>query len=241
MAVTAQTTQDWTVLLTADAPGPGTWTRVTGDGREVVVGDTQTAEDRWAPIGVPLVYSWATQAGVETTDPVTVDSDRPVLSSAIRPGGSAQVVAVSQQPVRWEGRSVAHEVLSRPDPVVTMAPPKYHTATLRLHTDGRDGTDQVLVLLATGAPLILRTPCRDAVRDCTLLPLTWTEDVVSASRPSGARWLDIDYQAVTTDPMVYGGLPDWSWETLAAVPELSSYDDVVAMFGTWAATARGPV
>jgi hypothetical protein len=241
MAVTAQTTQDWTVLLTADAPGPGTWTRVAGDAAEVVVGDTQTAEDRWAPIGVPLVYSWATQAGVETTDPVTVESDRPVLSPAERPGASAQVVAVSQQPVRWEGRSVAHEVLSRPDPVVTIAPPTYHSATLRLHTAGREGTDHVLALLATGGPLILRTPCADAVRDCTLLPLRWTEDLVSASKPAGPRWLDIEYQAVTTDPMVYGGLPDWSWEEMAATPELSNYDDVSAMFHTWAATALGPL
>jgi hypothetical protein len=241
MAVTAETTQDWTVLLTADTAGPGTWTRVAGDGREVVVGDTQTAEDRWAPLGVPLVYSWATQEGVETTGQVVVESAGPVLSSANRPGGSAQVVAVSQQPVRWEGRSVAHAVLSRPDPVVTIAPPTYHSATLRLHAADRDGVDRVLALLATGGPLILRTPCPAAVRDCTLLPTRWTEDVVSASKPGGARWLDIEYQAVTADPMVYGGLPDWSWQELAAVPELSNYDDVVAMFGTWSVTARGPV
>jgi hypothetical protein len=239
MAVTAETTQDWTVRLTTDVPGPGTWTRVVGDGVEVVVGETQTAEDRFAPLGVPLRYLWTTQAGVEAADPVTVESEYPVLSSAYRAGAGWQVVVVAQQPVSWEGRSIAHDVLSRRDPLVTVQQPRYHSATLRLHAADRYATDDLLVLLVTGEPLILRSPCPAAVRDATILPGRWTEDLVSAAKPSGQRWIDIDYQAVSSEPMAWQQPAEWTWEVLEAVPALGSYADLQAEYANWAAVARG--
>jgi hypothetical protein len=239
MAATATVTDQWTVRLDTDTAGPGEWTRSAGEGAEVVVGSTQEAEDRFAPLGVPLRYLWTTQEGVEAAAEVTVTADGPVLSSAYRPGAAVETRIVSQQPVTWQGRSIAHPVLSRRDPLVTIQPPEYHSATLRLWTSGRDATDTLLTLLNTGEPLILRTPCTAAVRDAVILPTRWTEDLVAASKPSGERWVDIEYQAVTAEPSAWPDEHEWTWEALAAVPSLTTYNDLMQQFGTWALVARG--
>jgi hypothetical protein len=194
-------------------------------------------QDRWAPLNVPLSYYWVDADGVQQTDTVTVYADVPVLSSATG-SGFMTVTVVSQPPLRWEARSQAHDVLYRPEPVVTIAPARYHSGTLRLHVPDLISRFSLRALLARGEPMILRTPCPGAVDDVTFLPLRWTEELVSASQPSGPRWMDIEYQAVMDNPFSYRPLPDWSWDMVNAM--YASWNDLEESYQTWADLEQGP-
>jgi hypothetical protein len=238
MAVQVWVTQELTVQLSAEEPGPGRWYRAYAGEPDLLVASTPLAVDRWAPMGVPLSYYWVDADGIQQyPETITVVSDRPVLSSATG-AGYMPVTVVTQPPLRWEARSVAHDVLYRPEPVVTVAPARYHSATLRLHVEGMVERADLRALLARGEPLILRTPCAAAVDDVTFLPLRWTEELVSASQPGGARWMDVEYQAVMDNPTSYRPLPDWSWDELEAAYE--SWDAVEAAYATWDAVEAGP-
>lgn len=227
---------DWTVHLTVQKPGPGKWFRAYAGNPDLEVAATPDAIDRWAPLGVPVSYYWVDSDGVQQPPPVTVDAPGPVLSSATG-SGTVPVVVVTQPPLRWEARSVAHDVLYRPDPVVTVAPARYHSATLRLHCPEPVHRGNLRALLARGEPLILRAVCRDAVDDVTFLPLRWTEELVSASQPGGGRWVDVEYQAVMDNPSGYRPLPDWSWTALEAAYD--SWSAVEAAYPSWADVEQG--
>jgi hypothetical protein len=238
MAVVVEVAQDYTVRLSVDKPGPGKWYRAYAGEPDLEVASTPGAVDRWAPFGVPLSYFWVDSDGVQQAPaPVTVTSDRPVLSSATG-SGYMTVTVVTQPPLRWEGRSVAHDVLYRPEPVVTVAPASYHTATMRFHVPGMMVRAELRSLLARGEPLILRTPCASAVDDVTFLPVRFTEELVSASRPGGDRWMDVEYRAVMDNPTAYRPLPDWSWDELEAA--FDSWDAVEAAYATWDQVEAGP-
>jgi hypothetical protein len=238
MAVQVEYTEDYSVRLVTEKPGPGKWFRAYAGEPDLLVGTERVTIDRWAPLGVPLLYYWQDADGLQVaSDPITLVADRPVLSSATG-SGFALVTVVTQPPLRWEARSVAHDVLYRPEPVVTVAPARYHSATLRLHVADMVARIGLRALLARGEPLILRTMCGDAVDDVTFLPLRWTEELVSASRPAGARWMDIEYQAVMDNPTAYRPLPDWSWEALEAAYE--SWAAVEAAYATWDQVEAGP-
>jgi hypothetical protein len=237
MAATATVNGDYTVTLTTDDTGAGTWYRAYSGNPDLPVGSTHTTVDRWVPLGVPVTWYWAGAGGVQQTEPVTVDDSRgPVLSSATG-SGMLHVVVVSQPPLRWEARSVAHDILYRADPVVTVAPARYHSATLRLYLPDPLQRANVRTLLARGEPLILRTTCRDAVDDVTFLPTRWTEELVSASRKAGPRWLDVEYQAVMDNPSGYAPLPAWSWTALEAA--VAEWDAVPETWATWADVEQG--
>jgi hypothetical protein len=201
------------------------------------LGSTPTLIDRWAPLGVPVSWFWAGAGGIDQTAPLTIDNSRgPVLTSAVG-SGMVHVVVVSQPPLRWEARSVAHDILYRPDPVVTVAPARYHSATMRLYLPDMVQRTNLRALLARGEPLILRATCRDAVDDVTFLPLRWTEQLVTESRKAGPRWVDLEYQAVMDDPSRYVPLPDWSWNLLEAA--IDTWGDVDAAWPTWADVEQG--
>jgi hypothetical protein len=237
MAAIATVNEDWTVTLTTDLPGPGAWYRAYAGDPDLYLGSTTTLVDRWVPLGVPVTWYWKNGTDIQQTAPKTVQADGPVLSSALS-SGAMRVVVVSQPPLRWEARSVAHDILYRADPVVTVAPARYHAATLRLHLPDRAARDSLRALLARGEPLVLRSTCRDAVDDVTFLPTGWTEELVSQSKKSGPRWVDIEYQAVMDNPSGYAPLPSWSWAGLEAA--YATWDDVEAAYATWALTEQGP-
>jgi hypothetical protein len=238
MTATATVNGDYTVTLTTDDAGAGQWFRAYAGDPDLLLGTAHTVVDRWVPLGVPVSWYWSGAGGIQQTAPLTVDDSRgPVLTSAVG-SGMLHVTVVSQPPLRWEARSVAHDILYRPDPVVTVAPARYHSATMRLHMPDLAHRVNLRTLLARGEPLILRATCRDAVDDVTFLPLRWTEALVSESRKSGARWVDIEYQAVMDDPSRYVPLPSWSWTSLEA--DYDTWEDVEASYPTWADVEQGP-
>lgn len=233
MAATATVTSDWTAMLVTDvAAGDGAWYRAHSGSPDRRIGTEKTMVDLWAPLGIPIQYYWKPATGaVQSTNTIIIDPPGPVLSSALG-AGSLLVRIVSQPPARWEGRSVAHAILGRPDPLVTVAKMTYHSAVLRLWAADRAAVDGLVALAQPGGPLILRTKCDDRVRDATIMVRSLTEQLVSASQPAGPRWVDIDYQAVMDDMNRYQPLPLWTWADMEA--GIATWDDVPVTFATWA-------
>jgi hypothetical protein len=237
MAVTATVTGEWSVALHTDSTKPGAWRRTRSGSPDQIVAETHDAEDRWAPLGAPVTYYWTDADGIQETAQVTVNPPGPVLSSALAPGFLV-VTVVSQPPLQWEAQSRTHDILYRPDPVVTVAPARYHAATLRLYLPDAQTRREALDLLKRGEPLILRTLCTSAVDDVTMLPTSWSDPLVAESQRAGARWLDIDYQAVRDRPDSYLPLPAWKWVDFEAAHV--SWTVAERAYPSWVEAEAGP-
>lgn len=238
MTATATITDDWQVLLSTDDTGPGLWTRVSYAATDVPIARTQQAHDRWAPLNTPLVYVWQPDAGApQETDPVTVQADRPILSSTLY-AGSLQVAVVSQAPLRSEAASVPHEVLGRPDRVVSVAPMRYPSGTLRLYAADARRRRNLRSLLRAGDPLILRGTCPDAVDDMTIIVTEVTEVLLSPDAPAGPRWIDLRFEAASDLPLDWEAPPAWTWADVEA--NYATWADVEEAFPSWADLESGP-
>jgi hypothetical protein len=111
--------------------------------------------------------------------------------------------------------------------------------TLRLHAPTYGDLVALRELLSDGGVLRLRRPSSraSAVDDTTLLVEKATESLVSDSAPAGARYFDIDYQAVTE--ITYNPVdPTWTYDAL--VIEQATYSDALAAYATYTALAAGP-
>lgn len=235
---TATVLQDWTVSLTTDSAGPGVWRRAVFTGRPDIEVGTRTDEvDRWAPLNTRLRYYWTDDDGVWEAPEVVVASDTPVLSSSLY-GGAVRVAVFKQAPMRFEGGSVVHDIIGRSDPLVAVQPAKYPTGTLRLHLPDRSARLDLLSLLADNDPLILRATCTDAVDDMTFVARGWSDPLLAESDPSGGRWLDIDYRAVSNAPMAFREPPIWTWETVEAT--YATWAEFEDAFESWADAEYGP-
>jgi hypothetical protein len=237
VTATATVDNDFTVSLVTDDTGPGTWKRVTNTGTDRLVAQTPEASDRFVPLNVPVTYYWTGPGGVATTASVTVTASVPVLSSTLG-RGYVQVVVVSQPPLEWVAKSVVHEVIGRPDPVVAVAPARYPSGTLVLDAPDRRQRLAVLSLLAAGDPLILRATCPAAVDDMTFQPMRWRDPLVSEAFKGGGRRIEVEYQSVTSAPMQYVPNPPWTWADVEA--SYATWADVEAAYGSWYALLEGP-
>jgi hypothetical protein len=229
--------QQRSVLLTAvNAVGEVTWTRNTSGG-PLVLGTGTSLRD-YPPFGSSIIYEATDDATTEVADPLSLpDPDKAVLTNTLT-GVSRDVIVVSQPPLQREGRSKAHFVLGRPDPVVTIAPPQYATGTLRLYCAALADRAALVDLLSDGGVLRLRRPSTSAaVDDATLLVEEYEESLVSDSAPAGARYLDIDVQAVAE--ITYNPVdPSWTYDAL--VVEQATYTSALAAYATYTALAAGP-
>lgn len=225
------------VLLTAINPaGTVTWTRNTA-GAPVVLGTGNSLRD-FPPFGVTITYEASDDTSTEVAAPLELDDPPTAVLTAMLTGVSRDVTVVSQPPVQWEGRSVAHFVLSRPDPVVTIQPPQYARGTLVLYLPNLSQRAELRSLLSDGGTLRLRRPARnsEAVDDMTILVEELEEELVSDSAPAGARYLHLEYQSVSD--ITYQPVdPDWTYSALLV--EQATYDDVFATYATYTALAAG--
>jgi len=230
--------QQRSVLLTAINPvGEVTWTRNTSGG-PLRLGTGTSLRD-YPPFGASVIYEATDDATTEVAAPLTLpDPDTAVLTNTLT-GVSRDVIVVSQPPLQREGRSKAHFVLGRPDPVVTIAPPQYATGTMRLYCPTLNDRVALIELLSDGGVLRLRRPaiCAPAVDDATLLVEEYEEALVSDSAPAGARYLDLDVQAVAE--ITYNPV-DPAWTYGALVVEQATYATALAAYPTYTALAAGP-
>ena len=227
----------YSVTLTAIVPvGTVTWTRVVG-GSQTALGVGDQLRDH-PPLNLPATYIATDSATSEVAGPVTVTATGAILNATDR-NQAEKVVVVKQPPLQWEARSTTHKVLSRRDPVVIIALPTYATGQLVLLLSGRDQRQKLLDMFDTGSPLLLRTDRPEAVDDMQLLPLSWSDPLLSEALPGGRRLLEVEYQAVSDLPPAWA--PDPSWNYGEVVTGYADYAAVLAGHDTYRDLVVGPL
>jgi hypothetical protein len=195
-------------------------------------------DDLAAPFGIPITYR-VIEAGV-TTATVRLDSldvRGSILSSTVDPSLSIAATIVTDQPHEWQARSAYFDVIARPDPLVAVDVMRYRSGTwaflARTQTERRD----LIALMRTGHPVMLRTSSPTVVDDAIALPLTLTETPLVDE--TGARVFTVEYQAVTREQGPYAGTADWTYNVLASTR--ATYAAVLTEFATYSALFTGPV
>ena len=207
--------------------GTVTWGRdVTGTQTILGTGDAITDTP---PFNLPVTYFATDDIDTEVAAPVTYTSTVPVLSSQTT-SQAVPILVLSQDRLEYEARSRTHQVIGRADPLVTILPPVYPGGELVLWAANLTHRQELEQLLGTGSTLVLRSTRQDTVRDMTLLPTSWTDELVNADRPAGPRVYRIDYQAVTTQAS-YG--PPATRQYLTWPVEAATWDDLLALHATW--------
>lgn len=192
------------------SPDPGTdvvWDRTDPSGyqRRWPYRKGPVLVDTTAPLGVPLTYNATTAGWSGSTAPLTLDVDGARLTRPMAAGSPAvPVVVASQTDSEWTSNSTVLDILGKDAPLVIVGGGIYRQGVLRLRLVGQAERAEVLKLLATGEPLMLRTGCREAVDDVFMAPLSWSEEPASPGRPAGPRYLDIRYKAVRDDVVQLG-------------------------------------
>lgn len=247
MPIAATATLDpsglWVRLNVSGGVAPYSWTAYPSTGTPYEVPRADTAPDGsatfdgFAPFGAAVSYQVRDSVGqfVDTPAVDVPDTLGSALADALDPTTAIVVHrVVDQLPNVWEGRSVWFDVLDRRDPFVAVAPLRLRHGPLVLRVEGNPARLALMSLLATGSPLVFRSPCHDALDDVVLLPETVTESLVSDDDKEGPRLFTIDYQAVTRDLGPYVADPSWTWADLVADPRDTSWAVLVAGFATWA-------
>lgn len=206
------------------------------------LGPSVTVDDEQAPFGIPITYR-ATQTGEpgvvsQTSAPLDVTGS--VLTSVVRPGTGLPVRVIEDRPQDWETRSAWFDVIDRRDPLVTITPMRYRAGEWILALNGAAARAQLINVLTTGEPVMLRSSCPEQIDDVICLPLSFSIDPVIASAPQGTRTARVSYQAVTRPIAPFGGTSDWTYAALAARPA-TTYASVLAEFATYSALFAGPV
>jgi hypothetical protein len=246
-ALTATPDPD-TASVRLDFPGmaaPIVITRSAAGGEAVPVRDADPAaagveslSDREAPFGLPLVYT-ATYGpnGDVATASALLESTRPRLEHPGIASLGLWVDIVDDTPPEWAGASIVHEVIGRTYPLTTAQPMRARSGTLTLSVDGPAGVDQVLEVLSTGLPVLLRVTRRDRFRD-GWITATAVRDAHTSGLQAG-RALEIDYLETARPIGPSRGTPGWSVAAVAAtygtVAEVRETYDYVATL------AAGPV
>jgi len=213
--------------------GTVTWGRdVTGTQTSLGTGDAITDAP---PFNLPITYFATDDNGTTIAAPVTYTSPVPVLSSQTT-DDAHPVVVLSQDEFDYEARSRAHEVIGRPDPLVTILPAHFPGGELRLWLADLDERRALLDMLNTGSPVQLRSTLPTRVVDLVLLPTDWTDRLVNSDRPDGPRTLDIRYQAVT-ELRGYGPPATRTYQTWPV--EAADYDALLALHPTYTAARDG--
>lgn len=161
----------------------------------------KTAYDNAVPLQLPTYYEVTDATATKVVSgPVTINQTTPILADALYPSLNTSVVLISQKPNTWESRSVWFDVLGREDPLPVVAPLRYRNGTIKIRAAEPADRAELLSLLTTGRPLLLRQPCHNmSADDVYLLPMRVTESPVVDQYHAGPATFDIEYQAVTRD------------------------------------------
>jgi hypothetical protein len=239
------------VLTAAGGTAPYRWQAFPNGGDAYTVPATvsdptgRVTLDGFAPFGREVTYRVTDSTGDDVEVQATLpDPPSAVLSDAADPNRAEFVTVLDQLPNTWAARSVWFDVLDRRDPFVAAAPMRYRDGTIVLRvTGGTDDRRALLGMLTPGTPLVLRSPCHEAVDDVVILVTEVTEELSLESAKTGPRAWRLTYQAVTRDIGPYLPDPTWTWADLVADPRNPSWAAVVAGYATWAdvtADVRGP-
>jgi hypothetical protein len=159
---------------------------------------TGTVVDGDVPLGVDVAYTARDAMNATGTDTAHVTSLVPLLSDATDAGHVLPVAVVSQPPNEWEARTKWWDVLGRRDPFVSQAPLRLRGGDLVLAVLTADRR-AMLDLLASGAPLLLRSPCADRVDDVFMAVERVREELALDTAPAGTRLFRLTYQAISSE------------------------------------------
>lgn len=236
MDITAVVIAGWSVRLDATANnGTVRWTR-TANGLDTDLGTGLAIIDRTAPLNVDLLYSATDADGTVFAEVVRLSSARPVLSSP-RSGVAVTVTVVAMSPLRWQGRSVAHMLVSSSRPRVSVAPMTWPEGDLTLYTRDRDELAAIRALMEPGDPLTMRSECPDTIQDLTFL-ITDAEEEYFADIPTAERSIRVRFQTVDNAPTLLPPAPAYSYGD--ALAEHATYADSSAAYRLYRDLTAGP-
>jgi len=198
----------------------------------------KTAYDNAVPLRLATYYEVTDATATKVTaGPVYINEENPILADALYPSLNTQVVLISQKPNTWEARSVWFDVLGREDPLPVVAPLRYRNGTIKIRAAEPSDRAELLSLLTTGRPLLLRQPCHNmSADDVYLLPIRVTESPIIDTYHAGPATFEIEYQAVTRDIGVEWAEPR-TYATLTT--ESATYALVISTWASYANAAGG--
>lgn len=197
--------------------------------------DPSPVIDYEAPFGVPITYQVSAPNGAAVASAQLAVTGC-VLSSMVTPGQAVRVAVIGDDPHEWDARSAWFDVIGRRDPLVALDVMRYRSGSWTFYAAGNVARRDLIDLVTTGDPVLLRTSVPERVDDVVALPLRMSESPhVDAG---GGRVFDIDYQAVTRTGGPFAGSLDWTYGALRT--QVPTYAEVVNTFATYRALRVGP-
>lgn len=192
-----------------------------------------TVLDHEAALTGPVRYT-CTAGAVTVATTTTLDGAGARLSVPVLPQYAAAPVVID---ARTDAAPdiVVHDIIARPDPVLTMGPARYGRGTLTARVPSHDAAAALAHLYALGRVVLLRTG--GELRDVYHAALSLT--LAPAHPTAGGRAWDVSVSYVVTDPPPGPALVVAGW-TFADVTALGSFHVVAAGYDTLGEVTTGP-
>jgi len=204
-------------------------------GEDTYLGSATGEPAVWVDYEPELNVSWdyvaIDDADTDVVAGITVPSDVPVLSSTTS-SLALEVVVVAFRPYTSEARSVAHAVLGRVDPLVTIHPMLYPSGLLQFYAADNTARQQLLDMLYTGEPLHLRTTCAERLDTIYFLAVTWSDPFTNDQRREGQAYVEVEFQAIGKPTGIIPPDASRTYQT-AMVDVFATYQDVLVTWGTY--------
>ena len=221
-------------LAATNSTGTVTWVRRYA-GQDTPVGTGEQQFD-YPPLNVPVEYAATDQLETDVTTAVTVAATDPILSVEGRLL-AVPVTVLSYRPVDYVNPSRVWPVLGRQDPLVTVHPTLYPSGTMRLHAGTYTRMLDVLAMLPTGQPLLLRSTCEERVPTFTFNYQRATNGYLRDSAVDVPAYIDFEFQQVQASPGIAPPPPDRTYQTW--VDDHLTYDDVRTMYAVYLGALEG--
>jgi hypothetical protein len=222
-----------TIVVTRQTPGGAA---VPVRNMEPVGAGVTAVNDRECPFGVPVTYTATYGTSSTATAATQLDATQARLE---HPGQSALgkwVRIIADTPPVWESPSVVHNIINRPDPLVTAQTLRARSGTLRLWCATQAEANEVLQLFQSGYPVLVRTPQPRLLRDGWLAPVRITDAHERADLEP--RIIEVEYQVVGRPIGDSVGQAVWRWQDQTT--EYGTWAILRNAYPTWSLAVAGP-
>jgi hypothetical protein len=194
--------------------------------------------DGQIPLNTQTVYQATDATGAQASSAVVaIASTTAILSDGTDPQLAVPVTVVSQPPSEWVARSVWWDVLGVRAPFASYAPMRFRHGDLVLRVETRVHRYELLALVTTGNPMLLRSATPEAVDDTLMIIERMSDPLAVDDIRAGARHFALTYQAITGDLGPYSTDASRMW--LTVLDEAATWADLEARYATWAAVLAG--
>lgn len=228
---------NWAINLTVTgAVGAITVTRYvqgvspTGQAVRGSFANDRVVPDRDAPLNTDLVYIASDSTGQSPQIPARLDGGDAVLNVMSDPTLTAVVTVLADVDQRYTGRTTAHPILGTNAVLATVEKPSYRAGMYRFLVPTVDEWQTLLAIIATGAVMLLRSPCQTEYADTSFI-MTDTLKTLPWNRAAPRhRIVEMSYQSTSPDtarPRDYA----WAWGDVPG--RFASWGDVPLAVATW--------